>query len=154
MILIINVCSDKLSELEFVKPIEVILRNFNIKFLRRHFLDITQRDLDKTEKIIICGTALKDTEYLENIDRFSWLKDYPRSILGICAGFKILAKIFGNDLIEKAMIGQFKVDVIKENKLTTEKEFYSYFLSSDVAKIIKGFEILAMSENGECMIKH
>jgi GMP synthase (glutamine-hydrolysing) len=154
MILIINVCFDELSEFEFVKPVESILKKSSIRFFTKHYLSLVKDDLNSAEKIIICGTALKDFDYLENIDRFDWLKDSKKPILGICAGIQIIARIFDNDLIEKIKIGRLKVNVIRENKLTSKDEFYSYFLNSKAIKIRKHFDILANSERLNCMFKH
>ena len=68
MILIISICKEKLHELEFVKPIEDILKNNNAKFATKHYSKISKADLQRADKIIICGTSLKDNEYLQNLD--------------------------------------------------------------------------------------
>ena len=154
MILIISVCTDELSELEFVKPVEKILKNKNAKFFTRKYLGISQDDLNNSETVIICGTALKDFDYLENIDRFAWLKDFEKPVLGICAGAQIIGKIFEGDLISKTMIGKFKVKVKDENKLTNKKEFYSYFLSTIAVKAKAPLRVLAKSGKMGCIIKH
>lgn len=154
MILIINVCLDKLSEFEFVKPVENILKKSGIRFFTKHYFDLKKDELNNAEKIIICGTALKDFDYLENIARFDWLKNYKKPILGICAGIQVIARVFDNDLIEKVKIGRLKVDVIQKNKLISKKEFYSYFLNSKAIKIKKNFDILANSGKLNCMFKY
>jgi GMP synthase-like glutamine amidotransferase len=154
MILIINVCYDRLSESEFVKPIENILKNSDAQFLTNHYTSVAQDDLNKAEKIIICGTALRDLNYLKDIEMFSWLKEFRRPVLGICGGLQIIAKISHNDLIEKTRIGRFRVNVTRKNRLTPRKEFYSYFLNSRAVKIRKPLETLAKSRGLECMVKH
>jgi len=67
MILLINICKEKLHELEFVKPIENILNKNKIEFQTKHYKKISKDDLN-ADKIVICGTSLKDKEYLEDID--------------------------------------------------------------------------------------
>lgn len=154
MILLVSTCSDKLSELEFVRPVESIVKRCNLMPSIRHYDKIRKDDLSGAQKIIICGTALKDFAYLNCTGKFGWLRDTEKPVLGICAGFQIIAKVFDNDLTKEAKIGPFKVKVVQENKLTTMNEFSSYFLSSESPKLGKCFEKLAESENTECIGKH
>src|SRR3989344_7799215 len=136
MILIINICKEKLHYLEFVKPIEDILRKEKIEYQTIYYKKITDKELlnKKLEKIIICGTSLKDNGYLENLEHFKWinfpkLKGSPESslgecpagsslegkpILGICGGMQIISLIFGGILVENKEIGQIKVRFRKE----------------------------------------
>ena len=64
MILIVNVCKEKLHYYEFIKPIEEILKKNEIKFVTKHYKDISKSDLKECEKIIICGTSLRDNQFL------------------------------------------------------------------------------------------
>jgi len=150
MILLISTCEQKLSELEFVKPIKEILKK---ECFIRHYSKISKRDLEKAEKIIICGTALKDFEYLENLDKFNWLRETNKPVLGICAGFQILTVLFKEKLIDKRKLGQFNVETIKRNPLTKQK-FKSYFLSSKIIINPKNFDVLAKSKEDIAVIKH
>ena len=154
MILLINTCSDKLSEPEFVRPIENILKDSNISFRTEHYRNISNDTLQQAEKALICGTALKDCDYLKHIDDFDWIMQFEKPVLGICAGFQILAKIFENPLTERTRIGRYEVEAVQENKLATMKRFHSYFLSLKNATIKKHFMILANSRSIPCMIKH
>ena len=154
MILIISTCLDKLSEFEFVKPIEDIVKKSNTKFFTKRYDKVNSNDLKKASKVIICGTALQDFGYLDKMEKFEWLKEFDKPVLGICAGMQIVAEVFGNKLIDQTKIGKFKVIVVKKNKLTKEKSFDSYFLHTKTAKIMKNFDILAKSDNSACIIKH
>lgn len=144
MILIINTCKEELSEMEFVRPVALLVKNHVIK----HFTKIKKEDLSSADKIIITGTALKDFDYLET--DYSWMKNYNKPVLGICAGMQIIAKAFGLPFEEDTQIGPQKVEVVKENKLCTG-EFKAYFLHT---KTISGFETLATSNGKPCVIKH
>ena len=53
MILIINICKEKLGYYEFVRPIESILENNKIKFFTKHYNKVNKNDLKKSDKIII-----------------------------------------------------------------------------------------------------
>ena len=105
MILIINICKEKLHELEFVKPIEDILRKNKISFKTRHYNEINESETKKFNKIIISGTSLKDDQFLENLDKFQWIKSYNKPILGICGGMQILGLLYGGNLKKKTELG-------------------------------------------------
>lgn len=154
MILVVNVCSDKLSYFEFVKPVEDILKKATVDFFTRDFLSVNRRDISRTEKVIICGTALKDFKYLDNIDKFAWINETSMPILGICAGMQILARLFNNDVIEKTRIGRYRVKIIRKNSLSPKDEFYSYFLNSKAVEPNEDFEAIGESGDLQCMVKH
>lgn len=144
MILVISACSQKLSENEFVKPIEELLLKNGFDFDTKHYSEISS--LPEYDKVIICGTALKDFEYLENIDRFSWIKKYEREMLGICAGVQIIATVLGMQLKEKIQIGKKEVDTRIANSLVKGK-FNAYFLSSKQPILGKEVDSLTQDES-------
>ena len=143
MILIVNVCRDKLSEMEFVRPLAMLIEDHVIV----HYSKVKLADRTAAEKIIIAGTALKDFDYLDG--KFSWLKKTRRPVLGICAGAQVIAKEFGLKLEDFALIGPQKVEVVKENRLA-EGVFNAYFLNT---KIVAGCEPLAMSNGKPCLFR-
>lgn len=115
MILVVNVCSEKLHFYEFVKPVLDILSpgddSGELKkkgILVSHYLDLNKEDLEICERVIICGTSLKDNGFLKGIDDFFWLKDFEKPVLGICAGFQILGLVFGGELKKGNEIGFFR----------------------------------------------
>jgi len=103
MILVIKVNKMKLHDEEFVRPVTDLLDDFKVVDYKK----IKKEDLDKAKKVIICGTALKDNDYLENLDKFFWLKDFKKPVLGICAGMQIIGKILGKTLVKSKRIGVF-----------------------------------------------
>ncbi len=143
MILIINVCRDKLSEMEFVRPLAMLAEDHVIV----HYSKVKLADRKAAEKIIIAGTALKDVDYLDG--KFSWLKKTKRPVLGICAGAQIIAKEFGLILEDFALIGPQKVEVVGKNILA-EGIFNAYFLNT---KIVNGCHPLAVSNGKTCMFR-
>jgi GMP synthase (glutamine-hydrolysing) len=154
MILIIDVCADRLSYFEFVKPVEDVVKKANMAFVTKHYTNIRQSDRGEAEKIIVCGTALKDFKYLADVEKFVWIGESSKPILGICAGMQILALVFGGKLIENTRIGRHSVNVLRKNSLTSRNRFSSYFLNSKAVEPNENFETIAHSGTLKCMIKH
>jgi len=149
MILIIDLCYRKnsLSYDEFVKPIEKIVKN---DYTVKHFTKITKKDIKKSDKIILCGNALMDFEFMKRVKDFEWLKYYSKPILGICAGTEIVNLVFNGKLKKDIFIGMKNIK-INPNKLTDKEELEVYEIHSYSLKIPKEFEKL--SGNNE-IIKH
>ena len=159
MILIINICKEKLHYLEFVKPIEDILKEKKIEYQTIYYKKITDKELlnKKIKKIIICGTSLKDDEYLKNLDYFKWIK-FPKlnkPIFGICGGMQILSFIFGGVLIENKEIGQINIKFEKKF-LNFKPSLTEVYLLHNYAVINDKFEVYANSQELEIpqAIKH
>jgi len=145
MILIVSTCSDPLSELEFVRPLEKIISDSNVV----HYTAITADDIETADKIIITGTALKDFDYLE--DDFGWLKTVNKPVLGICAGMQAIVKTFGGELSDETTIGVQTVTVLKESILASD-DFNAYFLHSKTGA--GDFDVLGTVDGNPAMIKH
>ena len=136
MILIISTCQNRLSEEEFVKPIANIVKDFEIK----HYKDVGY--VDDYDKIIICGTALEDNEFLKNLNKFSWLKNTDKEVLGICSGMQIIALMFGAKLTKQREIGMAKIKYKKNNRLFSE-DIEVYELHNNGLENLDNFNILA-----------
>lgn len=152
-ILLVNLCCEPLSEMEFVKPIVNILRSLNADTLIRHYTEVNPEYLSSVEKVIICGSALRDDRFLVG-EWFKWLEEYDKPVLGVGSSFQVIAKTFNRTLLNKTKIGLFNVRVIKKNILVDEKKFYAYFLTGKAAKISKPLETLAKTGTLDCMVKH
>ncbi len=171
MILIINTCKEKLHYLEFVRPIEEIVKKES-KFFTKHYFEVNLKDLEKAEKVIICGTALKDFEYDREMMAFSWLRGFEKPILGICAGMQIIVKTFDGNLSvlenseflgrqksrgffsEKKEIGLIKVKFDKDFLEIKKGEVEAYALhKSDVIGLGKDIEVYGKSKKGIQAIK-
>ena len=151
MILIINVCKEKLHYYEFVKPVEDVLKK---NFVTKHYMELTEKDLEKCSHVIICGTSIKDNQFLEDIDKFSWVKDFEKPFLGICAGFQILGAVYGGKVKNHLEIGFFH-EGFKKPFLGFEEEVEVYHLHNnymDFSKL-KEFEVYSTSKISQA-VKH
>jgi GMP synthase (glutamine-hydrolysing) len=125
MISIISTCKEKLHDLEFVEPVKEVVRKEGKKFFEVRYNKLTEKDIEKADKIIICGTSLKDNDFLKEIKRFSRLKETNKPILGICAGMQIINLVYSENrfappshhhpqISKKTEIGFFKENFEKE----------------------------------------
>ncbi len=161
-ILIVNICKEKLHYLEFVKPIEDILEEEEIEFKSVHYKKITDKDLfsKKIKKIIICGTSLKDNDFLENIEKFKWIKivseDFKKPILGICGGMQVISLIYYSYLTKNTQIGMNKIEFKKDFlNIKSKEKIEVYELHNNTIEINKdNFNICASSKNSVQAIKH
>jgi|TARA_Y100000310_G_scaffold127024_1_gene126029 GMP synthase (glutamine-hydrolysing) len=145
MILIINICKEKLHYLEFVKPIENILKEKKINFKTKHYKDLNENNIKKFNKIIIAGTSLKDSQFLEDLNKFQWIKSFNKPILGICGGMQILVLIFRGLLRIKKEIGLIDIEFKKEF-LGMERKRHAYNLHQFYV-MSNEFETLAVSNS-------
>src|SRR5271157_2623380 len=116
MILLLDLCyeKDSLSKYEFVNPVADTLRKAGTHFETLHFAEIAEDKLGKYDKIILCGTALKDNTYADRIDVFSWLMRYDRPVLGICAGMQVMSAVYGGSIVPKPAIGLERIEIITD----------------------------------------
>ncbi len=145
-VLIVSTCSEKLSEREFVNPI-VNLIGKNVEYELANISDAEKKSIG-VDKIIICGTAVADNEYLSN--NFEWLKDFDKPVLGICSGIQIIAKTFGGEIVPKKEIGMVEV----KGNLFGQKNFKAYALHTNGISKLSEFKILARSKKSVQAIKH
>jgi anthranilate/para-aminobenzoate synthase component II len=114
MILVINICKEKLHYYEFVKPILDILDSNKIKYFILGYKELKESDLEKCSKVIICGTSLYDNDFALHINKFKWIFNFDKPILGICGGMQIIGLLFGGKLKKMSEIGYYFEDFIKE----------------------------------------
>ncbi|MEK6848722.1 MAG: hypothetical protein AABX65_03765 [Nanoarchaeota archaeon] len=152
MMLIINICREKLHYLEFVKPIEDILKSLNIPFRTMHYEELDKKEISRADKVIICGTSLADNDFLKHLDCFSWIKGFKKPILGICGGMHILGIVFNGRLKKAKEIGITPI-VFKKSFLGLSGEKLVYALHSLFVSSSQ-FDTYAVSKNCSQAIKH
>ena len=152
MLILINICKEKLHYYEFIKPIEDILKKNYIEFITIHYTQINQASLKNSKKIIISGTSLKDNEFLDKLYYFKWIESYNKPILGICGGMHILSLIFNGKLKKQQEIGltdiNFKKEFLGLNGKIQVYELHNFYTES------KEFDLFAYSKNCIQAIKH
>ena len=165
MILIINICKEKLHYFEFVKPILDILDSNGVKYLVKDYMDLSNNDLNKCEKVIICGTSLFDNEFIQNIDNFKWIVNFDKPVLGICGGMQVIGKLLGGRLGKEAEEGKSflkkktEIGFFRENfkkyflGLSGEQEVYHLHNNYIDFLKLKSFEIYS-GENISQAVKH
>ncbi len=151
MILLINICKEKLHTYEFVKPIENILKQNNLQNKIKHYKEIKETEIKKFSKVIICGTSLKDNQYLKEINKFNWIKEGEKPILGICGGMQIIGLIYGGELKQKTEIGYYKEKFTSFLGLKGEQQVYH--LHNNYIQFTKEFQEYSDSEINQA-IKH
>jgi GMP synthase-like glutamine amidotransferase len=154
MILVVdmNWKKDSLGFYEFVMPILAVAGKLD-KCTVKHYLDITSRDLIQCDRIILSGTALKDTATLSQPEKFDWLKETEKPVLGICAGMETIGMIYGTRLVKCLEIGMTPITMIKDNPLFLE-DFKAYSLHSYCVESSGQFEVWAKSAKCIQVIKH
>jgi GMP synthase-like glutamine amidotransferase len=155
MILVVdmNWKKDSLGLYEFVLPIVTIAKKTQDECVIKHFLEVTNQDLNKCDRVILSGTTLKDTATLSQLEKFVWLKEKEKPVLGICAGMETVGAVFGMRLIRCLEIGMTQINMLKENPLFSA-DFKAYSLHSYCVEASDDFEIWAKSAKCIQIIKH
>jgi GMP synthase-like glutamine amidotransferase len=155
MILVVDMNWEKgsLAYGEFVAPIVSAVEPLE-ECKVRHFSELSPKDLDASSKIVLSGTALKDFVTLQHLDKFSWVRTYPKPILGICAGIQTICKVFGESLTGCLQVGMTNITTIKPNPLF-EGNFRAYALHSlSISPSSHSFTVLAKSPTCIEAVKH
>lgn len=154
MILIVDMTSKKhsLGSYEFVSPINAIVSELTDCAVK-HYSELTQQDLSCCNKVILSGSALKNTVTFAQTDRFQWLKDYGKPILGICAGMQTICLVFGSQLVKCSEIGMTQVTTLKANPLFSSS-FKVYALHNYAIQPSPDFNVIAESVKCVHAIKH
>src|SRR4030042_358748 len=154
MILVVdmNFKKDSLGFSEFVSPIVSIAEELD-ECVVKHYSEVRQEDTRNCSKIILSGTALKDNATLKQTEKFEWIKDCDKPILGVCAGMQTIGLVFGARLEKCLEIGMTQITTLAINPLFSSS-FKAYSLHNYSIQPSPEFDVLA--ESTKCMqaMKH
>jgi len=156
LIIQINKKEDQMGFDEYVKPIETIVKKTNQTYKIINYKNITNQDINETEKIIICGTFLNDLEYLkeENMKKFEWIKTTNVPLFGICAGAQILLKTYGGKQELNQEIGLFTLQILKEDDIVKQEDLKEiYCLHTNAITTPAEFETYAKTDSCDQIVK-
>jgi len=155
MILIVDMNWKKgsLGFSEFVSPIKLIAEELD-ECLVRHYLEVTSEDIARCDRIILSGTALKDNATLSQPEKFRWIKNTGKPVLGICAGMQTIGVVFDLRLTKCLEIGMTQMTPLKENPLFSTVPFRAYSLHNYSVGTSAEFEVLAESAKCPQAVKH
>jgi GMP synthase-like glutamine amidotransferase len=154
MILVVDMNSSEnpFGVQEFVLPIISIAEELE-KCVVRHYLEVNKERLDDYDKIMLSGSALMDTVTLNQTAQFSWLKNFDKPILGICAGMQTIGLVYGGHLKRCSEIGMTEISTSEDNILFTST-FKVYALHNYSLVPPTEFKVLAESSSCVHAIKH
>jgi GMP synthase (glutamine-hydrolysing) len=154
MILVVdmNWKKESLGFYEFVLPIVSIIEEPN-EVVVKHFTELTRENANKSNAIILSGTALQDHATLNQIEKFEWIKTCEKPLLGICAGMQTLGSVLGLSLEKCLGIGMTQITTLTKNALFSST-FKAYALHNFSVAPSSDFDVLA--ESAQCVqaIKH
>lgn len=146
MILIVDLCREieSLSKYEFVDPIAGIVSRAGSEIEVVHFSELTPELIEWSDRIILCGTPLKDDLYSRRIDLFAWIDGIEKPLLAICAGMQVVAAVFGGGIVPQPKIGLERIEIVKETDLLgPPREIEGYHLHNFGVTLPLGFDLVA-----------
>ncbi len=154
MILIVdmNWKRDSLGYYEFVLPIVSVAKALD-ECRVNHYLEVASEDLNRCDKVILSGTALKDTATLSQLGKFQWLRETEKPVLGICAGMETIGVVYGMRPRRCVEIGMTPISTVRQNPFSTGN-FKAYSLHSLCVDASDDFDVWAKSSRCIQVIKH
>jgi len=144
----------------FIQKIIDILKNFEIEYTVIDYADFRLDKSSSFDFFILSGGDIKirNNPLLQQEEEL--VRQATKPIFGICAGFQIIAKVYGVSISElpEQVYGVKKIKVFNLGKLgvnylSNELDVFEYH-SWAVKTPVKDFNILGSSEHGIEIIKH
>jgi GMP synthase-like glutamine amidotransferase len=142
-----NCKKDSLGFYEFVLPIISIAEGVDACQMK-HYLEVTSKEIDSCDHIILSGTPLKDNVTLRQPEKFTWIRSIKKPVLGICAGMQTIGVVFGLRLTQCLEVGMVEMTTLVENPLFSST-FKAYSLHNYSVEASEEFDVLA--ESKQCL---
>jgi GMP synthase (glutamine-hydrolysing) len=156
-ILLVDLCyePDSLSQYEFVHPIACALKMHGCPSQILHYSLVSEEVANRYDKVILCGTALKDNAYSEHLASFSWIGLRETPLLGICAGMQIISLVFGGHIIPCSAIGLEMIEIVMDSPLLGRPRLMEgYHLHNFGSSLPNDFLLLAGSPEKPDAFRH
>ena len=157
MILLVDLCSrpGSLSRDEFVGPGARIVERAGEAWREVHFSEAGRANLTGIRGIILCGTALQDNVFSEQVALVAPLFEAGLPVLGICAGMQALCLAFEGSLHTAREIGMMKVQAeVQDPLLGSPGEFEAFGLHSFACEPPRGWIVTAVSDVCVQAVRH
>ncbi|ABK15126.1 MAG: hypothetical protein H5T42_02280 [Methanothrix sp.] len=151
MILVLDMCyrAGSLSRYEFVDPVAAALRRAGAEIDVLHYSELD--DPHGYDKIVLCGTALKDRRCFDDADQLSWIRECKLPMLGISTGAALICSILGGSVLPYIHIGMGDVKIIAETPLLGEPRTIPVF-HLHAFRLVLPSELRAIEENCEAFV--
>jgi GMP synthase (glutamine-hydrolysing) len=149
MILLVDLCfrPGSLSRDEFVGPVARIVERAGKAWREVHVSQAGSADLTGIRGIILCGTALQDNLFSEQVTLVAPLVEADLPVLGICAGMQALCLAFGGTIRPACEIGMIKVRAaVQDPLLGSPGEFEAFGLHSFACEPPREWIVTAASD--------
>lgn len=155
MILVLDLCSTEgnLHRREFVKPVTDILAREDVEFEVKRYEEVGEIEADG---IIICGVALMDNGFVDDVSKFDWLDEVDVPVLGICAGMQVMLQRDGWERIKSLEVGKLSLtEVPKDPVVGLPPDTEVYCLHSwGMQEKVGEWDVLGRSVDAVQMVKH
>jgi len=147
MILVVDMNGkrDSLSYSEFVLPIVRVVRESGHDCRAIHILDLTPQLMQTVDAAILSGNPLIDHEHVQGFDRYLWLRDSMKPLMGICAGMQFLGLVHGSTLVQSSEIGMKSIRSTEPTQLLPPS-FEAYNLHNNSVISPESLKVVARSE--------
>ncbi|WP_348530842.1 hypothetical protein [Methanothrix sp.] len=151
VILVLDLCyrDGSLSRYEFVDPVANALRRAGAEIDVMHYREL--EDPSGYDKVVLCGTALKDRCCIDDAEQLSWLQDWKRPVLGISTGAAVICSVLGGRVLSGIHIGMENVVISAETPLLGEPRIIPAFHLHSFQLVLPS-ELIAVAENCEAFV--
>lgn len=116
-VLIVNCAEPGISE--FCEPLENILAGAGTLYETCEYADTRQTNMSRYDGAILSGSPRGNDIVDHHQAYFRWIKTFGKPLFGICAGFHIIGRLYGCELLRSVEkeVGDFFVSIVKDDPI-------------------------------------